>query len=198
MLEAATLLFFPALMVFAAISDLLTLTISNRISIALAVLFISMAFACALPATEILWHLACGTAMLIFAFGLFARGWIGGGDAKLAAATAIWVGFDHLGDYALSASALGGLLTVSIIVLRKWPLPGVLLAGPASLMWPFLVVAPDPFIKIGLQGLDRSVELLAERDTVELVEDGRSTQGRASTPFRRRKAGRDRSRDRPL
>ena len=39
-------------------------------------------------------------------------------------------------------------------------------------MWPFLVVAPDPFIKIGLQGLDRSVELLAERDTVELVEDG--------------------------
>src|SRR3984893_5650685 len=43
---------------------------------------------------------------------------------------------------------------------------------PAPLMWPFLVVAPDPFIKIGLQGLDRSVELLAERDTVELVEDG--------------------------
>src|SRR3984893_1445364 len=43
---------------------------------------------------------------------------------------------------------------------------------PASLMWPFLVVAIDPFIKIGLQGLDRSVELLAERDTVELVEDG--------------------------
>src|ERR1700694_65058 len=38
---------------------------------------------------------------------------------------------------------------------------------PASLMWPFLVVAPDPFVKIGLQGLDRSVELLAERDTVE-------------------------------
>ena len=59
MLEAATLLFFPALMVFAAISDLLTLTISNRISIALAVLFIAMALVCGLPATEILWHLAC-------------------------------------------------------------------------------------------------------------------------------------------
>ena len=128
MLEATTLLFFPALMVFAAISDLLTLTISNRISIALAVLFIAMAFACRLPATEILWHLACGGAMLIFGFGLFARGWIGGGDAKLAAATAIWLGFDHLGDYALSASALGGLLTLSIIGLRRWPLPGALVA----------------------------------------------------------------------
>jgi hypothetical protein len=41
----------------------------------------------------------------------------------------------------------------------------------ATLMWSFLVVAPDPFIEIGLQGFDRSVELLAERDTVELVED---------------------------
>jgi prepilin peptidase CpaA len=128
MFEAATLLFFPALMVFAAISDLLTMTISNRVSIALAVLFIAMAFACGLPAREILGHLACGAATLVFAFGLFARGWIGGGDAKLAAATAIWLGFDHLGDYALSASLLGGVLTVSIIVLRKWPLPGALLA----------------------------------------------------------------------
>lgn len=128
MLEFATLLFFPALMVFAAISDLLTMTISNRVSIALAVLFIAMAFACGLPATEILWHLACGAAMLVLTFGLFAGGWIGGGDAKLAAATAIWLGFDHLGDYALSASVLGGLLTISIIGLRKWPLPGVLVA----------------------------------------------------------------------
>jgi len=127
MLEAATLLF-PALMVFAAVSDLLTMTISNRISIALAVLFVAMAFACGLPPAEILWHLVCGAAMLILAFGLFARRWIGGGDAKLAAATAIWLGFDHLGDYALSASVLGGLLTLAIIVLRKWPLPAVLLA----------------------------------------------------------------------
>src|SRR6202045_4267031 len=43
---------------------------------------------------------------------------------------------------------------------------------PAPLMWPFLVVAPDPFNQDRLQGLDRSVELLAERDTIELVEDG--------------------------
>jgi prepilin peptidase CpaA len=57
--------------------------------------------------------------MLVFVFGLFARGWIGGGDAKLAAAIALWLGFDHLSDYAHSASILGGLLTVSIILLRK-------------------------------------------------------------------------------
>ena len=146
MLDAATLLFFPALMVFAAISDLLTMTISNRISIALAILFVALAFARGLPATEILWHLACGAAMLVFAFGMFARGWIGGGDAKLAAATAIWLGFDHLGDYALSASALGGLLTVSIIVLRKWPLPGVLQAR----QWATRLHAPGTGIPYGI------------------------------------------------
>jgi prepilin peptidase CpaA len=158
MLEAATLSFFPALMVFAAISDLLTLTISNRISIALAVLFIAMAFACGLPATEILWHLACGGVMLIFVFGLFARGWIGGGDAKLAAATAIWLGFDHLGDYALSASALGGLLTVAIILLRKWPLPGVLLAR----QWIARLHAPGTGIPYGVALASAGVILYPE------------------------------------
>jgi prepilin peptidase CpaA len=101
MLEAATLLFFPVLMIFAALSDLLTMTISNRVSIALAVLFLIMAFACGLSAADIFWHLACGAAMLVLTFIMFARGWIGGGDAKLAAATAIWLGFEHLGDYAL-------------------------------------------------------------------------------------------------
>jgi Flp pilus assembly protein protease CpaA len=92
MLEVATLLFFPALMVFAAISDLLTMTISNRVSIALAVLFVGMAFACGLSPAEIAWHLACGALMLVLTFFIFARGWIGGGDSKLAAATAIWIG----------------------------------------------------------------------------------------------------------
>ena len=128
MLEAATLLFFPSLMVFAAISDLFTMTISNRISIALALLFIVMAFACGLSAAVIFWHLACGAIMLVLTFCMFAHGWIGGGDAKLAAATAIWLGFEHVGDYVLSASFLGGLLTLLIIGLRNWPLPGVLMA----------------------------------------------------------------------
>ncbi len=128
MLEAATLFFFPALMVFAAFSDLLTMTISNRVSAALALLFVAMAFASGLTAADISLHLASGAAMLLLGFGLFARGWVGGGDAKLAAATAIWLGFDHLGQYALAASALGGALTLVILGLRNWPLPEFLTA----------------------------------------------------------------------
>jgi hypothetical protein len=68
MLEEATLLLFPALMVFAAISDILTMTISNRVSIALVILFVGMAFACGLSATEIAWHLACGASTLVLTF----------------------------------------------------------------------------------------------------------------------------------
>ena len=55
--------------------------------------------------------------------GLFARGIIGGGDAKLAAATALWLGFDHLLPYLLYASLLGGALSVGLIWFRMAPLP---------------------------------------------------------------------------
>ena len=37
-------------------------------------------------------------------------------------------------------------------------------------MWPHLIVFRDPGIQIGLQLVDRTIHLLAERDTIELVE----------------------------
>ena len=39
-------------------------------------------------------------------------------------------------------------------------------------MWPLLIVLVDPQIEIGLQLVDRTIDLLAERDTVELIERG--------------------------
>ena len=53
----------------------------------------------------------------------FSQGWIGGGDAKLAAATALWFGFAHLLDYLIYASLFGGVLTLVLIQFRKLPLP---------------------------------------------------------------------------
>ncbi len=64
----------------------------------------------------------------MIAFVFFARGWIGGGDAKLAAATALWLGFDHLFAYLVYASLFGGLLTLVLLQVRTMPLPS-LLAG---------------------------------------------------------------------
>jgi len=67
--------------------------------------------------------------VLLFSFGFFSQGWIGGGDAKLVAATALWFGFDYLLDYLIYASLLGGALTLILIQFRKLPLPA---ASPAS------------------------------------------------------------------
>jgi prepilin peptidase CpaA len=69
-----------------------------------------------------------GGAVLVVGFVLFSCGWVGGGDAKLAAATALWFGFTHLLDYLLYASIFGGALTLLLIQFRMLPLPR-LLAG---------------------------------------------------------------------
>src|SRR5258705_11959758 len=88
--DAITLLLFPALMAFAASSDLITMTISNRISLLLIAGFFVLAVMTGMPLTEIGMHVGAAAAVLVVAFVFFARGWIGGGDAKLAAATAVW------------------------------------------------------------------------------------------------------------
>ena len=113
--DAIRLLLFPALMAFAASSDLLTMTISNRLSIALAAGFFLMTLITGMGLYAIGMHLAAAAVVLAVAFVFFSRGWIGGGDAKLAAATALWFGFDHLLDYLLYASLFGGALTLAIL-----------------------------------------------------------------------------------
>ena len=124
--DAICLLLFPALMAFAASSDLLTMTISNRVSLALAAGFGVMALATGMSGAELLPHLGAGFAVLAVAFMLFACGWIGGGDAKLAAVTALWLGFDQLLSYLLYASLIGGAMTLLMIHLRTMPLPAAL------------------------------------------------------------------------
>jgi prepilin peptidase CpaA len=120
------LMLFPALMAFAATSDLLTMTISNRVALILVGGFFGLAFVADLNAAAILSHMAARCVVLLVSFGFFTRGWIGGGDAKLAAATALWLGFDHLLAYLLYASLLGGALTLALIQFRLVPLPAAL------------------------------------------------------------------------
>jgi prepilin peptidase CpaA len=123
MMDMVRLLLFPALMAFAASSDLFTMTISNKVSLALAAGFLVMAVAVGMGPAEIGMHVAAGVAVLVVAFVFFTRGWVGGGDAKLAAAAALWFGFDHLLQYLVDAALLGGALTLLMINFRLVPLP---------------------------------------------------------------------------
>jgi prepilin peptidase CpaA len=123
MTEAIKLLLFPAMMAFAASSDLLTMTIPNRVSLIVLGGFVVLAAASGMSLEQLAQHVGAGLLVLVIAFGFFARGWIGGGDAKLAAVTALWFGFDHLLEYALYASLLGGVLTFALLQFRAIPLP---------------------------------------------------------------------------
>jgi len=124
--DVTRLLLFPALMVLAASSDLLTMTISNRLSLALAGSFFPLTIVIGMSLPAIGMHLAAAALVLAVCFGFFSMGWMGGGDAKLAAATTLWFGFDYLLDYLIYASLFGGALTLLLIQFRKLPLPEAL------------------------------------------------------------------------
>ena len=124
--DVTRLLLFPALMAFAASSDLLTMTISNRLSLALAGSFFLLTMVIGLGLPAIGMHLAAAALVLAVCFGFFSMGWMGGGDAKLAAVTTLWFGFDFLLDYLIYAALFGGALTLLLIQFRKLPLPEAL------------------------------------------------------------------------
>jgi prepilin peptidase CpaA len=124
--DAARLMIFPTVMAFAASSDFFTMTISNRISLILVGGFVALAVGTGMPLGEMLNHAGAGGLVLAVTFTFFLCGWVGGGDAKLAAATALWLGWAHLFDYLLYASLLGGVLTLALIEFRKFSMPSIL------------------------------------------------------------------------
>ena len=110
MLEPALILFFPALMAYAAASDLLSMTISNKISLALMAGFMVFALWMGLGTMTIAWHWAMFAVVLVAGFTLFAFGVIGGGDAKLAAAIGAALGFPGVLPALFFAALAGGVL----------------------------------------------------------------------------------------
>lgn len=131
--EAIILVVFPFCMLFAAISDILSMTIANRVSLVLI-----GAFAVAAPLTGMEWsvygmHFLAAGLVLTATFAMFALGGMGGGDAKLLAATSVWMGFGiHLIEYLVISAFVGGILTILILLYRKSPIS--VFAGRAEFM----------------------------------------------------------------
>src|SRR5687767_7873577 len=123
-----SLLVFPLLMALAASSDLLTMRISNRLVAVLVLAFFVLSLAAQLPLEQIATHVGVAAIVLAMGVAFFSFGWIGGGDAKLAAATTLWIGVGVMLPYLIYSALLGGVLTLILLSLRRWPLP-VFLVG---------------------------------------------------------------------
>ena len=168
-LDIARLLVFPALMAFAAASDLFTMTISNRVSLLLAAAFVGLAVATGMAPTDMLSHLGAGALVLAVAFGCFAMGWVGGGDAKVAAAAALWFGFSHLLDYLLYASLFGAALTILLLQMRQWPLPYAL----TGQTWLLRLHAKESGIPYGIALAVGALMIYPETEWVKAIDLGR-------------------------
>lgn len=123
MLEALIFVVLPFCMVFAAVSDMLSMTIANRVSLLLVAVFTIAAPLAGMAWVDYGWHFAAAALVLTVTFSLFALGVMGGGDAKLLAATSLWMGFSvELMQYLVYASLIGGLMTLLIMIYRSSPL----------------------------------------------------------------------------
>ncbi len=125
MLHNVLMIVFPLVVGFAAVTDFLTMTISNKISIALVV-----SFCCLAPFTGMTFQMAgmsvlAAAVLFSIGFACFAFGWVGGGDVKFASAVALWLGWNHMFDYLVLFSLYGGFLTIAVLILSRLlePLP---------------------------------------------------------------------------
>jgi prepilin peptidase CpaA len=139
MTQAIIFVIFPLCLAVAAFSDLFTMTIPNRVSVVLLAAFIVVAPLAGLGLADIANHFAAGLIVFTVCFALFALNIMGGGDAKLLTASAVWFGLTFsLVEYLVYVSFFGGVLTLAILSLRSHtnlilasglPVPGHLLSG---------------------------------------------------------------------
>jgi prepilin peptidase CpaA len=147
LLAAALALSFPVLVLFAAGRDALSFTIPNWIPLTLLAVFPAAALMAGAPLPTLGLHAGIGVAALLVGMGMFALRWVGGGDAKLAAAVALWLGWPALVTFVLAAALTGGVLAAALLLLRSAVLRPVVLMGPA---WVTRLAEPGEGVPYGV------------------------------------------------
>lgn len=111
---------FVAIVVYAAASDFQIQTIPNWTAVALALLFLPASYIWQLDGTETALRYSVGISLFAGGALLFARGFIGGGDVKMIAATGLWFGWQGLLIYLFTVTLMGGVLALTVLILRKY------------------------------------------------------------------------------
>jgi prepilin peptidase CpaA len=138
---------FPALVLAAAAKDALSFTIPNWVSLALVAVFPAAALAAGLPLAQLGLHAGVGALALVAGMAAFAFRWIGGGDAKLMAAVALWLGWPALTTFLVAAAISGGALALILLTLRSAVLRPYVLLGPA---WVTRLAEPGEGVPYGV------------------------------------------------
>lgn len=120
MVDLIALAVFAGLLIYAACSDVASLTIPNWVSVLMTALFVPAALATGMPLAEIGMHVLFGVAVLAVGFFLFQANIIGGGDAKLLAAATVWTGFPGFAPFILWTAIAGGVMALSLLAARHF------------------------------------------------------------------------------
>ncbi|MEO7634935.1 MAG: prepilin peptidase, partial [Sphingomicrobium sp.] len=108
------------LLIVAAVIDVRTFTISNRLNAAVALLapfyWLSISLS---PWPDVAIQLAMGLGVFVLLAAAFYAGMMGGGDVKLAAALALWFSPVSTVKFLVLMSLAGGVLTLIVVALHR-------------------------------------------------------------------------------
>lgn len=130
LVASAFLVIFALLVIVAALKDVTSFTIPNWISLALVAAFYPAALAAGAPLAVIGTCTLVGVAALVAGMAMFALNWIGGGDAKLLAATALWLGWPAILPFLLATALVGGGLALILLRMRSASVRPLMERGP--------------------------------------------------------------------
>ncbi|WP_425986365.1 A24 family peptidase [Brevundimonas sp. TWP1-2-1b1] len=111
---------FPALVIVGGLHDLITMKIPNWVSLALIAAFFPVALLIGAAPMDIAIHVGIGVAALLVGMGMFAAGWVGGGDAKLLAASCLWMGSTGVAPFLLWTGIAGGAFCLFLMTARQY------------------------------------------------------------------------------
>ena len=121
MIAYAVLAIFPSALLVAAANDIYEFKIPNWLNLILILAYPIGGFLIGMPASMVFEGLLLGAVFLALGFSLFALKIIGGGDAKLIAATAPWIGLSMIGAFLFYTAIAGLFLVLTVIAFRKLP-----------------------------------------------------------------------------
>jgi prepilin peptidase CpaA len=112
---------FPAALIIAALNDLYEFKIPNWVSAVLFCSYFAAGLGLGAEPAALLEGFLFACAALVVGFGLFAARILGGGDAKLLAAIAPWIGPAALAPFIINMAVAGGAFSIALIAFRKAP-----------------------------------------------------------------------------